>query len=350
MSAEAELIVRVEGRVGRLTLNRSKALHALTTRMCREMITALTAWREDPNIALVVLDHAGERGFCAGGDIRSLAESGKGDGVAGREFFFVEYRLNHLLFHYPKPVAAFMDGAVMGGGVGISRPARFRIGTERTTFAMPETGIGLFPDVGGSWYLARMPDHIGLWLALTGARLKAADCELLGIITDYVESARLDMLKAAIIAEPERIEVLLTEFEADPGRPQIAQHQDEIARCFAGADVEAIVAALEASPKAWAREQATIIKTKSPTSSKIAFRQLRLGAQAATFTDVMAMEYRIAHQLAVSHDFLEGVRAVILDKDNGPKWRPARLDAVSDAAIDAIFAPLASDQEWSPLP
>jgi enoyl-CoA hydratase len=349
MSEAPEVVVRIEGGAGRITLNRPQALNALTTNICREMTKALAAWREDPRVQLVMIDHAGERGFCAGGDIRTLAESGKGDGVAGREFFFVEYQLNHLLFHYPKPTVAFMDGVVMGGGVGVSRPCRFRVGTERTTFAMPETGIGLFPDVGGSWYLARMPDHIGLWLALTGARLKAADCELVGVITDYVEAADLPELKDWLVKDPAAVETLLTEFEAEPGRPPLAQHQDEIAHAFAHDSVEAMVAALEAGGE-WAREQAKIIRTKSPSSTKIAFRQLRDGARAKSFAEVMAMEYRIAHRLAVSHDFLEGVRAVILDKDNAPRWKPASLEAVSEAAVDAIFAPLPSDQEWAPLP
>lgn len=348
--SEPEVLIRIEGQVGRITLNRPQALHALTTNICREMIAALTAWRDDPAVRLVMIDHSGERGFCAGGDIRTLAESGRGDGVLGREFFFIEYRLNHLLFHYPKTVVAFMDGVVMGGGVGISRPCRFRVGTERTTFAMPETGIGLFPDVGGSWYLSRMPDHIGLWLALTGARLKAADCELVGVITDYVESANLPALKAAIVADPAAVETLLTEYEAEAGRPAIAQHQDEIAHCFAGDSVEAVVAALQASASDWAREQAKIILTKSPLSSKIAFRQLADGAKAHAFAEVMAMEYRIAHRLAVSQDFLEGVRAVIVDKDNAPKWDPPTLERVSAAAVDEAFQTLTSGQEWSPLP
>ena len=228
----SDVLIRVEGRVGRLTLNRPQALHALTTEMCRDMTAALLAWRDDPAVALVMLDHAGERGFCAGGDIRMLAESGAGDGRAAREFFFTEYRLNHLLFGYPKATVAFMDGVTMGGGVGLSRPARFRVATERTTFAMPETGIGLFPDVGGGWHLPRMPDHIGLWLALTGARLKAADCELVGVATDYVESAALPDLKAAILRDPEAVETFLTEFEGDASRPPLAAHQDEIDRIF----------------------------------------------------------------------------------------------------------------------
>lgn len=350
MSAQGEVIIRVEGKVGRITLNRPQALHALTTNMCQAMIVALQAWRADPAVELVLLDHSGERGFCAGGDIRTLAESARGDGLANHEFFFTEYRLDSLIFHYSKPVVAVMDGTVMGGGVGISRPARFRIGAERTVFAMPETGIGLFPDVGGSWYLSRMPDHIGTWLALTGARLKAADCELTGVITDYVEARNLPELKARIVEDPAAVETLLTEFEADAGRPPLAMHQDEIAELFASDTVEAIAEALEAAGTDWAAEQLRILRTKSPTSSKVALRQMRLGAAARNFDQVMAMEYRIAYRLAVSADFLEGVRAVIVDKDNAPRWAPASLEAVSTADVDAIFAPLPSASEWSPLP
>jgi Enoyl-CoA hydratase/carnithine racemase len=347
--SEAEVLTRVEGRVGRITLNRPKALHALTTAMCRDMTAALLAWKDDPAVALVLLDHAGERGFCAGGDIRMLAESGKGDGAEAREFFHTEYRLNDLLFRYPKPTVAIMDGVTMGGGVGLSRPCRFRVATERTTFAMPETGIGLFPDVGGGWHLSRMPDHIGLWLALTGARIKAADCELLGIATDYVESAKVEALKAAIVAEPERTETLLTEFEADPGRPPLAAHQDEIARLFAGDSVEAIVEALAAGGD-WAAEQLKVMGTKSPQTMKVAFRQLRLGAQARTFAENMAMEYRIGARVVRRHDFIEGVRAVIVEKDNAPRWSPATLEGVTEAMLDEIFAPLPPDEEWTPLP
>lgn len=347
--SEAEVVCRIEAKVGRITLNRPKALHALTTNMCRLMTEALLAWREDAGVELVLIDHAGERGFCAGGDIRMLAESGAADGRQAREFFFIEYQLNHLLFGYPKPTVAIMDGVTMGGGVGLSRPCRYRVATERTTFAMPETGIGLFPDVGGGWYLSRMPDHLGLWLALTGGRIKAADCELLGIATDYVESARIPDLKAAIVADPQRTETLLTEFEADAGRPSLAQHQDEIARLFAQPGVEAILAALEATDTDWAREQLKVLGTKSPQTMKVAFRQLQLGARARDFAENMAMEYRIGARVVQRHDFLEGVRAVIVEKDNAPKWNPPTPAGVDDATLDAIFAPLPSDQEWSPL-
>jgi enoyl-CoA hydratase len=349
MAAEPEVLTRLEGRVGRITLNRPGALHALTTNMCRLMTDALLAWRDDPDVALVMFDHSGERGFCAGGDIRMLANSGAGDGREAREFFFIEYRLNDLLFRYPKPTLAIMDGITMGGGVGLAQPCRYRLATERTTFAMPETGIGLFPDVGGGWYLSRMPDHLGLWLALTGARIKAADCELLGIATDFVESARVAELKAAIMADPEGVETLLTEFEADAGRPPVAAHQDEIARIFGASSVEAIVGGLEAAGSAWALEQLKTLATKSPQTLKVAFRQLQLGRAVATFADNMAMEYRIGARVVQRHDFLEGVRAVIVDKDNAPKWDPPTLEAVSEDLLDGIFAPLPSAEAWSPL-
>ncbi|MCR5875776.1 enoyl-CoA hydratase/isomerase family protein [Phenylobacterium sp. J426] len=348
--SEPEVLTRVEGRVGRITLNRPQALHALTTQMCRDITAALLAWKDDPAVELVLLDHAGERGFCAGGDIRMLAESGQGDGAAAREFFHTEYRLNHLLFCYPKHTVAIMDGVTMGGGVGLSRPCRFRVATERTTFAMPETGIGLFPDVGGGWYLSRMPDHIGLWLALTGARIKAADCELLGIATDYVQSAKVAALKAAIVADPKKVETLLTEFEDDAGRPPLAQHQDEIAKVFGGDNVEAILAALKASNSDWAADQLRVMASKSPQTMKVAFRQLKLGALAETFAENMAMEYRIGARVVQKHDFIEGVRAVIVDKDNTPRWKPASVEEVTSAALDEIFAPLPADQEWTPLP
>lgn len=350
MSDEPEILARIEGAVGRITLNRPAAIHALTTNMVRLMTKALLVWRDDPAVELVMFDHSGERGFCAGGDIRMLADSGAGDGRLAREFFYLEYQLNDLLFRYPKPTLAIMDGITMGGGVGLAQPCRYRVATERTTFAMPETGIGLFPDVGGGWYLARMPDHLGLWLALTGARIKAADCELLGIATDYVESAKIAALKAGLLADPAAIETLLTELEGDAGRPPVASHQDEIARLFNGDTVEAIVSALTAAGTDWAGEQLKVLATKSPQTLKVAFRQLRLGAKAASFAENMAMEYRIGARVVQRHDFLEGVRAVIVDKDNAPRWNPATLEGVDETLVDSIFANLPSAEEWAPLP
>ncbi len=351
--SEAEVIVGVEGQVGRLTLNRPAAIHALTTNMVRLMTGALLTWRNDPAVTTVLIDHAGERGFCAGGDIRFLAESGAMEGpergAAAREFFFEEYRLNHLLFTYPKTVIVVMDGITMGGGVGISMPADYRIGTERTTFAMPETGIGLFPDVGGGWHLPLLHGQTGLWLALTGARLKSADCELLGITTDIVEARHVQKLKAEVLARPEEIEEILTELEQDPGPAPIAAHRDAIDRLFAHDSVEAIFTALEADASTWAAEQLAILRTKSPLSMKTALRQLRAGITMPSFADEMVEEMRIAARIVVSHDFAEGVRAVIVDKDNAPHWHPPTLEGVTDKLLDAVFSPLPADQEWSPL-
>ncbi|MDP2213661.1 enoyl-CoA hydratase/isomerase family protein [Phenylobacterium sp.] len=350
MTVEPDVLTRIQGAVGRITLNRPGALHALTTGMCQAMIEALVAWRQDPAVTFVLIDHSGERGFCAGGDIRMLAKSGAGDGFAAREFFFTEYRLNHLIHEFPKPVMAIMDGVTMGGGVGLALPARYRVATERTTFAMPETGIGLFPDVGGGWHLPRLPGKSGLWLALTGARLKAADCELLGLATDYVLADQIEGLKAQIITDPDAVETHLTLLEADPGRPPLGLHRDEMDHLFAGDSVEAIFAALEADGGDWAKAQLEVLKTKSPQTLKVAFRQLSLGAQAQSFAENMEMEYRIGARVVGLYDFIEGVRAVILDKDNAPRWNPARLEGVSEAMLDEIFAPLPSAQGWRPLP
>jgi len=348
---DPEVIVRVENGVGRLTLNRPAALHALNTQMCRLMTEALTLWLHDPAVRAVLIDHAGERGFCAGGDIRMLADSGAGDGRAAREFFFTEYRLNDLLFRYryEKPVIVVMDGVTMGGGVGLSMPARFRIATERTTFAMPETGIGLFPDVGGGWFLPRLHGKTGLWLALTGARLKAADCELLGIATDVVEAAHVADLKAAVVADPDALERILTEFEVDPGRAPLSDYRDQIDRLFGHDSVEAIVAALQADGSDWAEAQLDTLATKSPQTLKVALRQLAEGARMTRFRDNMELEYRIGARVVQRHDFLEGVRAVIVDKDNAPRWSPATLEGVTEAQLDEIFAPLPPTEAWTPI-
>ncbi len=349
MNSRSAVLVRREGALGRLSLNRPEALHALTTGMCRLMTDALLAWREDPSVEAVLLDHAEGRGFCAGGDIRMLAESGAGDGREAREFFLTEYRLNALLHGYPKPVTAVMDGVTMGGGVGLAMPCRFRVATERTVFAMPETGIGLFPDVGGGWFLPRLPGETGLWLALTGARLKAADCLLAGVATDHVEGGRLDALKAELARRPAEAETVLTEFGADAGPPPLAAHRDDIDRLFSGADLQAIADALGADDGDWARAQGHALAAKSPRSMAVALRQLREGAGLATFDDNMRMEMRIAARTVGSHDFQEGVRALLVDKDNAPRWSPSTLAEVTPALLDGVFAPLAPDEEWTPL-
>ncbi len=348
-SSEGDIFARIEGAVGRITLNRPKALHALTTAMCEAIIAALLAWRDDPQVTLVLIDHAGDRGFCAGGDIRMLAESSAKDGVEARAFFFIEYRMNALLMAYPKPVCVIIDGIVMGGGVGVALPCRYRVATERTTFAMPETGVGLFPDVGGGWHLPRLPGEAGMWLALTGARIKGADCLVLGVATDYVQGADVEALKAAIVADPAAIETLLTEYEANAGSPPIAAHQDAIDQAFKAPTVEAILQALREDGSPWAIAQHDILLAKSPQTLKVAFRQLRTGKALTSFDDNMAMEYRIGVRVVARPDFIEGVRAVIVDKDNAPRWDPPLLEGVSEALLDKIFAPLPMNEEWTPL-
>lgn len=348
--SDSEVLTRVESGVGRITLNRPKALHALNRAMCEAMTAALLAWREDDAVKSILIDHAGERGFCAGGDIRMIAESGAGDASEAKAFFLVEYRLNHLLFDYPKPVTAIVDGIVMGGGVGISEPAVVRIATERTTYAMPETGIGLFPDVGGGWFLPRLPGQVGVWLALTGTRLKAADTVFLGIHTHYLPSDALEAFRAILAADPAHPVDVADGLEADAGEAPVEAHLEAIDRLFAFDTVEQIFAGLQADGSDWALAQLAILKTKSPQSLKVTLRQLRTGAALSSFADNMAMEYRLGGRVVRSHDFQEGVRAVIVDKDNTPGWAPADLAGVTEAMLDALFAPLPANEEWSPLP
>jgi len=246
-------------------------------------------------------------------------------------------------------VVAIMDGVTMGGGVGIARPARYRIATERTLLAMPEGAIGLFPDVGAGWYLSRLPGCVGLWMALTGARLGPADLLLLGLATDYVPSRRIPALKAAFLADPSNLEVALTEMEGDAGEPPIALVRERIDALFGHASVEAILEALAADGSPWALDQLAILRRHSPTTLKVAFRQLRLAAGLERFEDEMAMEYALAVRLSAGHDFAEGVRAVLVDKDKAPKWRPASLEAVDEGQLDALFAPLPPEEAWRPL-
>ncbi|MCK0127395.1 enoyl-CoA hydratase/isomerase family protein [Erythrobacter sp. F6033] len=349
-----DVITRIDGPVGRISLNRPKALHALTLEMCHAMSAALSEWANDDAIEAVIIDHVeGSRGFCAGGDIAFLRDSALNDGgVSGRKFFHDEYQLNHQLFTYTKPVVAFMDGITMGGGVGISQPAKFRVATENTRFAMPETGIGLFPDVGGGWYLSRLGGRLGQFLALTGARLDGAEAHWTGLATHYVPSDMLEDLKARIIERPSRIAGILSEPVGTPPEARIERNALKIAKHFASDTYEDILASLEAAiaeGDTWAEKERDTLGTKSPQTCKVALRQLATSLDLPTFADNMVMEYRIASRVLTRPDFSEGVRAVITDKTNDPKWDPATPQDVSDALIDSIFAPLPADEEWKPL-
>lgn len=353
-----EVLIRIEGAIGVLSLNRPRAIHALTLPMVHAMTGALLGWRADAAVKAVVIDHAlpadGDpklsRGFCSGGDINLLRHSALSDGgVSGRKFFYDEYQLNHLIMTYDKPVIAFMDGITMGGGVGISGPASYRVATENTRLAMPETGIGLFPDVGGGWYLSRLKGRLGQYLALTGARLDGAECLWTGLATHYIPADNVAKAKARIAAEPTAIPTILREMSVVPPEPKIAAHSEAIARLFASDSYEEILAALAADDSDFARATLATLASKSPQACKVSLRQLTASADLPDFAANMAMEYRIGGRVLILPDFAEGVRALIVDKDNKPHWNPATPDGVTDAQLDAIFAPLPASEEWKPL-
>ena len=352
-AADAHVLVAragaVGGAVGGITLARPRALNALTLPMCEAIAAALLEWRADPAIALVLIDHAGERGFCAGGDVaavrRSVLEDG---GAAGRAFFHTEYRMNHLLFTHPAPVVTVMDGVTMGGGVGLALPARYRIATENTLFAMPEGAIGLFPDVGAPFHLGRLPGRIGAFLALTGARLDGAECLWAGLATHYLAAATLAEAKARMLAEPERIAAILAELATPPPLARLERNAERIARLFAPERVEDILSALAADPSDWAAKEWKAVSAGCPFTAKVALRLLAMGAAEAAFAAEMAREYAVATRMIARPDFAEGVRAVLVDKDRSPRWQPATAAEVDDAEIEAILAPLPPGEGWTP--
>jgi len=345
----SEILFRVEGRAGIISLNKPATIHALTLHMVHAMTARLQDWAADPAVEAVILDHADGRGFCAGGDIAYLRDAALAGDGKGRRFFHDEYQLDHLLFTYPKPFVSFIDGIVMGGGVGIALPARFRVATENTRFAMPEVGIGLFPDVGGSWYLSRLEGRVGQFLVLTGARLDGAECIAVGLATHFLPASALAEAKARIAQHPDRIDGILGALSAPHAKARILDNIEHVNRLFAGETLEDIIAALEVDGSDWAAKERATLRTKSPESCKVALRQLAEGARHTDFAETLHMEYRIAHRLCVGPNFIEGVRAVIVDKDNAPQWHPATPEGATDALIDAIFAPLPDNEEWKPL-
>jgi len=345
-----------KGGVGTVLLNRPQALNAFTLGMYRKLEPQLRAWADDPEIHAVLVEGAGDRAFCAGGDVRAVYEAGKGisgDPSFTSVFFAEEYRILPLIHHYPKPYIAIIDGITMGGGAGVSVNGAYRVVTERTMFAMPETGIGLFPDVGATRFLNLCPGHIGRYLGLTGARLGAADTLYCGLATHFVPHERVPDLVATLAAtawEPGRekaqAEAVLSQFAADPGPAPLAARQTVIDRCFAGETVEAILDALQAEtddPETdkshWASETRAILLTKSPTSLRITLRQLVLG-RGFDLEDALKLEYRMTQHVMAAHDFYEGIRALLVDKDQKPHWHPSSLTEIDEAATNAYFAPL----------
>jgi len=280
-----------------------------------------------------------------------LAESGAGDGKEAAEFFRVEYRLNHLLFGYAKPIVAVMDGVTMGGGVGITDPARYRIATERTTYAMPETGIGLFPDVGGGWYLSRLPGRVGQFMALTGARLDGAECRYLNLATHYVEQAGLEDLIERIMKAPARAKGALGAAATIVPDAKIEANLPQISKFFAADTLEEVLAALaEDEGNEWAQTELATLRSKSPLSCKVSLRLLAEGSSRGSFADEMKAEYALAGRIVRTHDFREGVRALLIDKTGDPHWDPAAPDGVTEEMLDVLFAPLPDTEAWTPFP
>lgn len=344
MTAEPEILFERRGVAGVVTLNRPQALNAVTHGMVRALAAQLAAWARDPQVTRVIVTAAGERAFSAGGDIRALYELGR----AGRhdramQFWREEYTLNTLIKRYPKPYVALIDGIVMGGGVGISVHGSHRIAGDRYQFAMPEVGIGFFPDVGATWFLPRMPGETGTYCALTGERFKAADAIAAGVATHYVRSARWKDLLEALAGRAPVNETVAALAEPLPSGP-IASRRAAIDRLLAGSRVEDILRRLDAEAESrgpdagFAATTAAVIRSKSPTSLKIALAQLRAG-KTLSFTDCMRLEFRIVSCIVRGHDFYEGVRATIIDKDYKPAWRPDTLAGVSDGDIAQYFAP-----------
>jgi len=336
---QREVIFEVRGAIGHILLNRPKALNALTLGMVMDMIAQLQVWASDDAIVAVVIEGAGEKGFCAGGDIRALYDSGKAGTEYWYEFYSNEYRLNTLIKEYPKPYIAVMNGITMGGGVGVSVNGSHRIVSDRTVFAMPETGIGLIPDVGGSYFLPRLRGEAGTYLGLTGQRMRGADCLYVGVGTHYVPEGKLEDLVATLSTAKNDSEVddILEKSATPASDAPYAEIETQVDKCFAGTNVAAILALLHGDGSDWAAKMATTIGTKSPTSLLVTHEQLRRGG-ALSFREGMAQELRCVMKVRDGHDFFEGVRAVIIDKDNAPKWNPARLDDVFATEVEAHFA------------
>jgi enoyl-CoA hydratase len=349
MTETCEILLERRGRLGLITLNRPKALNTLSLAMYRRFDPQLLAWSKDEQVQALVVRGAGDRAFCAGGDVRAIYDArlqpqGAGDYKA--DFFREEYCLIQRVHRFPKPYVALVDGITMGGGCGISINGSHRVASERTVFAMPEVHIGLFPDVGASRFLTMCPGRVGLYLALTGARVRAADALYCGFATHYVPHDRLDELTEALAqlpwSEPERcrqVDAAIARFAANPGPASLPALQAAIDRCFGRGSVEEIVAALEREPGDWATQALAAIARASPLSLKITFHQLELG-RGMEIEAALALEYRMTQHVMAGHDFFEGIRALLVDKDNAPRWEHAALAAVSAAEVARYFSDL----------
>lgn len=343
--SEAEVRIRIVGRWGHITLDRPRALNALSYSMACAIDDALVAWHADEAVIGVLIDGAGERGFCAGGDIRALYELVRaGDGAQASVFFAREYRLNARIARFGKPYVALMDGIVMGGGVGLSAHGSHRIVTERTALAMPEVGIGFIPDIGATWLLGRVAGDLGTHVALTAARLGGADAIALGVADRMVASAGLDDLRRAVLESGSvaEAEAAIEQAAMVPGSGSLQAQSGWIATCYGHDRIEEIMAAL-AQGGVEARAAAEVIALQSPTSVMLTLRALRAARLYGALEPCLRQEYRVALACLRGHDFVEGVRAAVVDKDRAPRWQPAAFAEVSEAALDGSFAPLGDD-------
>jgi len=332
--SDASVIATREGRIGHLLLNRPQALNALDIGMIRAMTAALAGWRDDPTVHAVVIEGAGGRAFCAGGDIRAIrAHALAGERGPIEAFFSEEYSLNALIAEYPKPYVALIDGICMGGGIGVSVHGQMRVTTETGMFAMPETAIAMFPDVGASFFLPRLPGAVGMYLALTGTRLTGADAVHAGIATHFVPKAALAALRAELPGEG----VARVAVHASSLPPfSLAAQREAIDRCFGVGSVLEIVSRLEAEDSDWSRETLATLRGMSPSSVLWSFEILRRGA-ARSLRDCLAMELGLTRHVTAHPDFAEGVRAMVVDKDRKPRWTPARIEEVKPAEIATMF-------------
>lgn len=340
-----DLVTALDGAAGVVTLDRPRALNALTTAMRAEIAVAFAAWARDPQVYAVIIASATDRAFCAGGDVREMVSWGKERPEDARRSLAEEYALNWQLDCFIKPTLSLIDGTVMGSGVGLSLFGTHRIAGERYRFAMPETRIGLFPDDGVSWAFARMPDDIGLYLALTGREIGRADAYRLGLVTHCIDAAAFDEIRAAI-SDAEPVDPLLDSRHVDPGAAEIDRLRPAIARCFGKRSVDDIIAALgqeRGELETWARDVLADLGRCSPTSLKLTYRQVR-AARGLDLSATLRQDFRIASRCLQGHDFYEGVRASLIDRDHAPRWRPPRLQDVTDADVDGYFAPLSVDE------
>ncbi|MFB7468776.1 enoyl-CoA hydratase/isomerase family protein [Streptomyces sp. NPDC056224] len=328
----------IEGGTGVVTLNRPKALNALTHPMVLRIDEALTGWAQDPAVHQVLIRGAGERGLCAGGDIRAIHDDAKAGNTASADFWRDEYRLNARIARYPKPYIALMDGIVMGGGVGVSAHGSVRVVTERSRVAMPETGIGFVPDVGGTWLLGRAPGRLGIHLALTGAAVGAADALLCGLADHFVPAARLTDLTAGLAAAP--APEVLPRYAAAPPPGDLPDRRAWIDHCYAADTVEEIVDRLLGQGEPAAKEAAETILAKSPTALKVTLAAVRRAAALDSLERVLVQEFRVSCNALSAPDLVEGIRAQVVDKDRRPRWSPPALAAVADADVERFFAPL----------